>query len=171
MDFRGKTTGERRAGEAGKGIFCLWISEGFRWLSALGFGLNHGQHHGFRSIAAKPSQFLCFLLQPARKLSKRALKTCLASIWMDEGIFQYLSFFTNPTGTRIWQHYNVGERNSGECFASGVSSIVFSWTMGTSDTHTHTHHWPEGVFRKQCEKSKLNLHFYIFFVHLKKIII
>lgn len=162
MDFRGKNTGERRAGEAGKGMFCLWIREAIRRLSALGFWLNHSQHRGFRSAAAKPSQFLCFLPQPSWKLSKQALKTCLVSIWMDEEIFQHLSFFPNPTGTRFWQHINMGERDSDECFASGVSSVVFSWTMG------HTHHCPEVVPRKLCEKSKLSLHFYVFFIHLKK---
>lgn len=96
--FRRKIIGKRRAGEAGKGIFCLWIREAIWWLSALGFGLNQSQHHGFRSIAAKLFQFLCFLPQPARKLSKQALKTCLVYSLMDEEIFQYLSFFPTPLG-------------------------------------------------------------------------
>lgn len=84
---------------------------------------------------------------------------------MDEDIFQLSQLFPNPAGTRIWQHYDVGERKSDECFASGVGSVVLSVNNGGTG---HAHHWPKGLLRKQWEKSKLNLRFYVFFIHFLK---
>lgn len=102
------------------------IKEAIRWLCALGFLPDCSQHHVFRSIAVKHFQLLCFLPQPTRKLSKQSLKSQLLFILMDKEIFQLCQLFPNSAGTRLWQRYNMRKRNNRKCFASGVSSVVFS---------------------------------------------
>lgn len=164
MDFRWKITGEKRAGEAGKGICCLWIRKAIRRLSALGFWLNHTQHHGFRSIPAKLFQFFCFLPQPARKLSKQALKTCLVYILMDEEIFQYLSFFSAPLGPEFGSIIMWG-KGIVVSVLHQVSAVLLPVNNGDI---RHAHHWHKVLLRKQCERPKLNLHLATFSIHCFK---
>lgn len=64
---------------------------------------------------------------------------------MDKESFQLSQLFSNPTGTRVWQHYNVRARNSDECFASGVSNMVFSVNNGDI---RHTYCWSKMLLRK-----------------------
>lgn len=80
-----------------------------------------------------------------KKTFQTGIKKSTPLYFNGQGKFPIISAFFQPHGTRVWQHYNVRARNNDECFASGVSNMVFSVNNGDI---RHTYCWSKMLLRK-----------------------